>query len=219
MKGQLFLKYTLLLICSLFVVSSYAQNDDPPTLPSDPEGITDYLPLTLISFSAALKGGTAQLYWQTSNEINVNSFTLERSADAVQYQAIGSVLAKNNIANSYDFADNVAIQNVAYYRLKMIDKDGSFQYSATVVVKNESISKLSFYPNPAKSFVTVVHGTPSGTASLSITDIIGRKIQVVVVNSGTQQTSFVLNSIIKPGMYMLQYTDAKGIQTLQLMKP
>jgi hypothetical protein len=217
MKGQLFNKIVLLLVCSFLVASTFAQ-EDPPTLPNDPDGITDYLPLTLLSFSSALKNGSAQLYWHTSNEVNVNSFTVERSADAVQYKGVGSVPAKNNLANSYDFADNIAIQNVAYYRLKMIDKDGSFQYSTTAVVKNGTISKLSFYPNPAKNVVTVVHGTPSGTASLFITDIIGRKIQTVVVFSDAQQTSFALNSTIKPGMYVLQFIDDRGTQTLQLLK-
>ncbi len=218
MKGQLFLKTTLLLVCSLFVVSSYAQNDDPPTLPNDPEGITDYLPLTLISFSATLQNSTTQLYWKTTNEVNVRNFSIEKSNDGINFNAIATVNAYNNLVNNYEFTDKSAIEQVAYYRLKMIDKDGSFQYSFIITLKSKVSNRLSLYPNPANNFVTVVHGTPIGNASLSVIDIIGRKLQTVMINSNVQQTSFTLNTVIKAGTYVLQYVDNRGVQNLQLVK-
>lgn len=218
MKGQLFLKTTLLLVCSLFIVSSYAQNDDPPTLPNDPEGITDFLPLTLVSFSATLQNSTTQLYWKTTNEVNVRNFSIEKSNDGINFYAIATVNANNNPVNNYEFTDNSAIQQVAYYRLKMIDKDGSFQYSFIITLKSKVSNRLSVYPNPANNFVTVVHGTPNGNASISVIDIVGKKLQTILIKSNVQQTSFTLNTVIKAGTYVLQYVDEKGAQNLQLIK-
>jgi hypothetical protein len=218
MKGQLFLKTTLLLVCSLFIVSSYAQNDDPPTLPNDPEGITDFLPLTLVSFSATLQNSTTQLYWKTTNEVNVRNFSIEKSNDGINFYAIATVNANNNLVNNYEFTDNSAIQQVAYYRLKMIDKDGSFQYSFIITLKSKVSNRLSVYPNPANNFVTVVHGAPIGNASISVIDVVGKKLQTILINSNVQQTSFTLNTVIKAGTYVLQYVDEKGVQNLQLIK-
>lgn len=218
MKCQLFLKTTLVLVCSLFLASSSAQSDDPPTLPNDPEGITDYLPLNLISFSAALQGGSAQLFWKTTNEVNVSNFRIERSSDGVNFHGIATVNAYNNLANNYSFTDNSTIENVVYYRLKMIDKDGSFQYSFIILLKNKTSNRLSMYPNPASTLVTIVHGLPQGKATLSVKNIAGIKLQTIAVNSNVQQTSFALSNALKAGNYLLQYTDESGTKTLFFIK-
>lgn len=218
MKGQLFLKTILLTVCSLFIVSSYAQNDEPPTLPNDPEGITDYLPLALVSFSATSQNGSTQLYWITTNEVNVSNFSVEKSNNGISFNSIATVNAYNNLVNNYAFTDNSATEDVAYYRLKMIDKDGSFQYSFIIVIKSKASNRLSIYPNPATSNITIVHGVPQGKATLSVINIAGLKLQTIAVNANVQQTSFALSNTLKPGNYLLQYSDEGGIKTLFFIK-
>ena len=199
MKGQLFLKTTLLLVCSLFIVSSYAQNDDPPTLPNDPEGITDFLPLTLVSFSATLQNSTTQLYWKTTNEVNVRNFSIEKSNDGINFYAIATVNANNNPVNNYEFTDNSAIQQVAYYRLKMIDKDGSFQYSFIITLKSKVSNRLSVYPNPANSQLTVSATGVEGSTEIRITDVFGKVVYTEEVN-GTKKVDV---SELKNGVYLV----------------
>lgn len=217
MKAQVIYKIALLLVCSCFVASTYAQ-DDPPTLPDDPEGVTDYLPLKLVSFSASMQGSSAQLSWKTTNEVNVNNFVIEKGTDGKNFQEIATVAADNNLVNDYAFTDNSLVDNATYYRLRMVDKDGSYQYSFIILLKSKTSNSLSMYPNPATSLVTIVHGLPQGKASLIITNVTGIKLQVIAVNANVQQTSFALSNNLKPGNYLLQYSDEGGSKTLFFTK-
>ncbi len=217
MKGQLLYKILLFLVCSCFVTLTFAQ-DEPPTLPNDPENVTDYLPLTLISFSASLQSGNTELFWNTANEVNMRNFLLERSTDGKIFSAITSVLAENKATNNYSFIDNNAIQDIVYYRLKMNNMDGSYQYSFIINIKNKTKASISIYPNPAINYVTVTHDISTSVASLLIFNTLGKKVQTTAVASGTQQTSFTLNNNLIPGIYLLQFINDKGVQTLQFMK-
>ncbi len=101
---------------------------------------TGLLPVTLINFSAKNNNDKIDLQWQVASEINVSHYTIERSSDDQSYESIGQ-LAANDLANiqvNYNFADNFPLKGNNYYRLVMIDKDGTFTYSktASAVVNN-----------------------------------------------------------------------------------
>jgi hypothetical protein len=70
--------------------------------------------------------------WNTAREINVKDFTIERSNNATHFISIGQVAATN--AAGYSFADQNPLSGVSYYRLKIMDKDGSFKYSKIVTI-------------------------------------------------------------------------------------
>src|SRR2546425_4467281 len=51
-----------------------------------------------------------------------------RSIDSRNFSAIGNVIAGNNSnTNNYSFTDILPLQGKAYYRLKMIDRDGQYR--------------------------------------------------------------------------------------------
>ena len=100
------------------------------------------LPLDLLSFTGNLQNNnTVLLNWKTENEINTSHFVIERSTDGIRYSGIGNVTAngRNNAGGSfnYSFTDNDAVNQSSqrlYYRLKMVDIDGSLKYSNIVSV-------------------------------------------------------------------------------------
>ncbi|WP_146202213.1 hypothetical protein [Dyadobacter jejuensis] len=99
------------------------------------------LPVTLISFTATkVSGGaersTALLIWQTSSEVNSDRFDIERSQDGKKWSSIGNVAAGGDKSSNtnYSFIDKTPTYDRTrpgenLYRLKMIDKDGTFAYS------------------------------------------------------------------------------------------
>jgi hypothetical protein len=93
------------------------------------------LPVTLIDFTAkASNEKTVALQWQVSSEINVSHYTIERSSNGQDFENVGD-LKSNNLANiqiNYNFSDNFPLQGINYYRLVMVDNDGTFKYSKTV---------------------------------------------------------------------------------------
>jgi hypothetical protein len=74
----------------------------------------------------------SQLQWSTGVEDNFQMFVIERSADARNFFTVGQVNAKGSYSQ-YDFSDtsplDQANSRLFYYRLKMVDRDGTYRYS------------------------------------------------------------------------------------------
>ncbi|MGG7664456.1 T9SS type A sorting domain-containing protein [Dyadobacter sp. BHUBP1] len=107
------------------------------------------LPVTLTRFTAVTEGKTALLAWATTEETNSDRFEIERSADGKKWAMIGSVAStgESKVLVNYTFTDNTPLSGENLYRLKMVDKDDTYAYSAirNVEMKGEAIRP---YPNP-----------------------------------------------------------------------
>ncbi len=177
--------------------------------------ITGSLPVTLLSFKAHAQENTALLTWQTTEELNTSHFEIQRSADARAWQAIGAIAAKGG---SYTFTDNSPfdyaqepplstfnskLSTLAYYRLKMIDMDGSFAYSRIEAVWFDKVNDgltVRIYPNPAHRGKVIVElpGTHQEPAYIQIFDLLGRELYTI------SDCSTGLNvSHWTPGIYLL----------------
>lgn len=153
------------------------------------------LPLQLLSFTGNLANNKVALKWTTSNELNVNNFVVEKSADGISFSQIAVVTANNTLAlNYYDVMDNTSVQAINYYRLKMIDKNGSVNYSNVVTVSQNLSVGLKVYPNPASSTVTISHQSLLN-AVIEIVTADGRKILAQKVLANTTQTSIDVNAL------------------------
>ncbi|HVX25908.1 MAG TPA: T9SS type A sorting domain-containing protein [Parafilimonas sp.] len=111
--------------------------------------------IALKDFSAAPAGsGTIKLSWQAVSAVNNNYFSIERSSDS---HFNGNEIAKiySNGEQSYAYTDNTPLQGANYYRLKQVDKDGSFSYSNVVAVTLQNETSITTYPNPAKNILHI----------------------------------------------------------------
>jgi glucose/arabinose dehydrogenase len=94
------------------------------------------LPVKLVTFSGNREAQSVTLNWRTSEEENFNRFEMEYSSNASQFSKVGTIQSQSSEKGSaYTFSHAPALQGTAYYRLKMIDNDGSFAYSRIVTVK------------------------------------------------------------------------------------
>ena len=136
------------------------------------------LPLTLLQLQANNNGSAVQLQWQTTQEENTASFSIERSADGSSFTAIGSVAAANtSFKNNYAYTDAQPVTNTGFYRLKMIDIDGKFTYSHIVSVRRDNNAvALLISPNPATN-ILYVQATGNEPVTIQITDMNGRILQ------------------------------------------
>jgi Secretion system C-terminal sorting domain len=111
------------------------------------------LPITLNEFDAKAENCTSVLNWKTSNETNLSKYEIESSSDGVVFTAVGTVKPNaSNTTGQYQFSWNQKAGK-AYYRLKIIDKDASVNYSKIIpVTSNCSDKKLvQLYPNPVNT--------------------------------------------------------------------
>lgn len=142
-------------------------------------------PVKLLSFTGELKRFGTELNWKTLNEVNAEKFEVQKSINsAAEFIAIGSVKSKGNSVNemNYQFVDAAVQKGANYYRLKTVDKDGSFEYSPIVSVKvNEAIKSLSVYPNPVKNELVVIS---SARANTQLIDANGKIVRMLQLNAG-----------------------------------
>jgi hypothetical protein len=98
----------------------------------------------------------ATLQWTANNALNFARFDVERSTDGITFTALGS-LKYNKLSSSYIYPDKLNKGGHYYYRIKMVDIDGKYSYSPVVnaVITCTGAAKVSVYPNPATSNVSV----------------------------------------------------------------
>jgi endoglucanase Acf2 len=135
------------------------------------------LPVTLISFTGEKNNNSSLLLWQTSSELNVENFEIERSYDGIHFVQIGSQDAKGNSTKllDYSFTDTNPMYGTNYYRLKIMDIDGKYSYSTIIAINFGDTKEVYLFPNPADNVLYVsVPVTESYT--ISIYDNIGQEV-------------------------------------------
>ena len=116
-------------------------------------------PIELISFTGEVQVRGNLLKWATASELDNDYFTIERSTDGYNFEAITFVSAEGSSLTTlrYEFLDKQALNGVSYYRLLQTDFDGTTTVSATITLKrNEADFGFNdIYPVPANDFVEV----------------------------------------------------------------
>ena len=161
------------------------------------------LPVTLVEFRAESQGLDALLSWRTASEVQNSHFVVERSFDARQFVAVGTVPGQGGAA-TYRFVDRnlgALTKGRVYYRLQQVDTDASTTYSPVQVVTFGSPAaavRVRVYPNPATS---ELHATlPAAGASLVVYTSTGQP----VLQARTDTTEATLQVADLPdGSYML----------------
>ncbi len=167
--------------------------------------LSGLLPLHLLNFSAGKQTGYNKLQWVTTNEVNTNHFIIERSADGSSFITIGTVAARSDGNNNYSYNDNTVNNSKVYYRLKMVDNNGSFTYSNIVFIKNDGKNAVTIYPNPAADIVNINLGSSTLTNSEArLFDANGRLLKSIQLKSTTQQIDI---SNLANGLYILKLED------------
>jgi|ERR1700722_7037843 len=177
-------------------------------------GTASPLPVVLGSFSASLTTDNAVLVaWTTEQEVNSSYFSVERSSNGSDFTDVGTVSAKGNsaIASTYSFTDNSAQNGVNYYRLKMVDLDGSYVYSQVSVVNSEVVQNVKVFPNPASNYIYITLGGSVPTSSVRLIDLNGKILQEQRLNSTTLNNTISMPvSNYAHGIYILQAIKADG---------
>lgn len=110
-------------------------------------------PLDLLSFDATNADASTHLEWKTANEEDTERFLIERSTDGRTFEAIGQTPAAGYSAPGqevvYFYEDAAPPSGQVYYRLLVVDLDGSEQYSDVVSVRHAAPeAAFEIYPNP-----------------------------------------------------------------------
>ena len=174
------------------------------------------LPVTITRFWETVDNCKALLQWTTASEQNSKHFEVQHSADGLIYTTLGIVPASGNSTTEKKYSYNYNLSNTTnYFRLVMVDINGSSKLSAIITVRNNCLNEIiTVHPNPVRNVVTVSGLT--GKNSIVIIDAIGRRVAVSQTANATEQLNL---SMLSPGNYTMQVLkDGTILQSVKLIK-
>ena len=162
----------------------------------------------LLDFKAKNKSNMVQLMWSTATEANSEKFIIERSADGQNWNAIGETPAANFSSTiiNYSFTDEFPFANKNYYRLKQIDFDQKYSFSAVLQISHQLNTEFNIYPNPATEFINIKGHTSAKDQYGIILDASGQYLQQLDLSDQHFFVQIPLSGWIA-GNYYLQIFD------------
>lgn len=172
------------------------------------------LPVTLLSFAGSKCSNAICLLWVTENEENFSKFELEKSADGRAFAYLADITARNTVGtNSYNSKDNNPFAGDNFYRLKIINTDGSSKYSQVIKISLHKPQLISVLPNPA-STILLVNGIENYT-QLQIVDLTGKTLLQKAIQKSQEEVD--VNSL-RAGLYFIKISNSTEFITLKFIK-
>lgn len=164
------------------------------------------LPVKLSSFVVTSENTTALLSWTTTEEANSSHFEIQHSPDAKSWKEIGRIKS-NGTSNSlqrYGFTHAAPSGGINYYRLKMTDLDGSFDFSMIKSLEFPRQTTTEVFPNPARDMFSIRSDNWEQVTGVALYNGIG----VAAYRSGNRPEKEIKTGNLAPGMYILKITRA-----------
>lgn len=180
--------------------------------------VSNALPVNLIGFDGWEKEKGAFLSWSAAGNNQLDYFLLERKNLNGNFSIIHRIKSSGLAANShYEYFDMFSQDGDVFYRLKLVDKDGSFRYSPVVIVKHKLQAGFKIFPNPAASTVTVVHAEGEEQADMQVVNAAGQIVYRQSVMSGARQSTINVQSL-KAGLYNVVVKSKSKIRVAGFIK-
>lgn len=180
------------------------------------------LPVTLGFFDVQNVNCSAELKWKVTEARNFSHFEVERSSDArvfnvvarVDYDAAQATYSFNDTPFS---SESVPVKNY-YYRLKQVDNDETFEYSAIRSIQAGACDArlaVDFFPNPSQDEMNVRSFSP--VKKIEIFTLEGKRVYQAMPMTG--QTEIKVNvQAFAQGMYIVNVVNAEGKYSSKLLK-
>jgi len=179
--------------------------------------VAGVIPVKLSSFTVQKINSTVKLNWTTTQEINSKEFIVERSVNGTTWSAIATIPAagNSNVILNYSTIDNAPAKGINFYRIRQVDLNAKFDYSATRSVLFNSAVEVLVTPNPATSLVNIyIDKTNNNIANIQLIDAAGK----IIRNIYADQPSIQINtSGIERGLYFVKVIEAGNVTTSKLL--
>lgn len=169
------------------------------------------LPVRMFETAAILNGTNVYVNWRTDNEVNTSRFYVERSTDNINFVTIAETAAAGNFSGIKNYSiqdDGRGIKgNVVYYRIKLVDLNGSITYSNKAIVTISGITNVTVWPNPFVENISVSYYSDVNTKALvKLMDAAGKLVVQMPANvyKGLNQINIGSLSKLHSGIYFVK---------------
>jgi hypothetical protein len=177
------------------------------------------LPIVLKDFKASLSGGQVNLDWLVENNEDGDYFEVQKSGDGNQFGTFTTIFA-NNHNTKYSASDN-ANSMVTYYRLRIVNLDGTVSFSKVVAIKTSvQSSALQVRGTTIGQVLTFTYDTPETfQTQVQVYSLNGAKVQAanMSMNKGEGQYSLDISKL-SAGMYVISVAQGNARQAVKFIK-
>lgn len=175
----------------------------------------------ILNFSGKKEGNTAKLFWSIDNSLEYVSFQVERSTDGLSFETAGTIKAVDNPGKyNFSFIDKNMLPGTGYYRIKILQNDGSVLYTKTIAIANTSFNNdYIVTPNPASEFIIIKGIADREVVDIKIYDANGKLIKKLMqqIISGNNNLQISVQELITGNYFVEIHKADKSSYTKQIV--
>lgn len=178
------------------------------------------LPVELSEFSVTINNHFVDISWITLTEEDNDFFTVERSADGINFEEIGYINGAGNSTKkiSYSFTDKSPYKGISYYRLRQTDFDGDMEVFEIKAVHYTAIDRLELYPNPVirgNELRVVTGAMDEEIIFVEIIDQAGHLISATSKDGA--YSNITIGTDMNPGIYFLKISSGSIVKLKRII--
>ncbi|HKP32146.1 MAG TPA: T9SS type A sorting domain-containing protein, partial [Chitinophagaceae bacterium] len=153
-----------------------------------------------------------KLTWSVSDEVNVSRYEIEKSEDGISFIKVAALPAVRLPSYAYN---DYSPAEINFYRLKMVDMDGSEKKSSVIRVIIPRKSDCEIYPNPVSRRMFIECGVEFFGGELLMFDEEGRQVKQMRISSGLTSIDC---SALKKGIYYVFCRKGQSVKWKMIWK-
>jgi hypothetical protein len=198
-----------------YIVSQTLMDSCGTTYATDTVTITQYAACEVLAgkpynFNARLQGKSGMISWNSDSEEGIAYFQVERSANGIDYTAVGGRISPRSSGAYSEQDDLVNFRSTeVFYRLKYVGSGGQVFYTNAIrlFIRRNNGFELVVSPNPATNLFRINFiSDRNQTAEINVTNSIGSVVyrSIEQVNTGINEWMVTEAAKWSPGQYVIQ---------------
>jgi hypothetical protein len=191
-------------------IGNWTGNDDPAPAENAANALValgNLLPVEMMYFRGRSQKSGNLLSWATANQVGFSHFEIEHSKNGLDFELLETIEGTSNTydKSSYDYLDSKSKFRDNYYRLKVVDLDGRYEYSNIIYIRSDQKDyHISVNPNPASNFLNIgLDGTLDEELTLELLRLDGALLQSITLREG-DSFKYMDISNVPNGIYILK---------------
>ncbi len=174
------------------------------------------LPIYLTQFSISKSNASNLLQWTTSSDAGNLGYNVQVSTDGASFTTIKYVPVQNqNQGSNYTYAHFNTAQGRLYYRLQVVQANGSVLYSKTLSISNSPKHNLELIPNGSLNTYSI-SATVASKSIIKVYNSQAQYITTINLPAGSSTTSLDMSKY-HPGIYVVQLITNGSTQVAKII--
>lgn len=172
------------------------------------------LPLELLDFQVLNKGAENEIRWKAAHDDHISAYILEKSENAVEFTELGTVdLSPASGVMDYAISDPLPGNEITYYRLSALEKNGNRKFYNTVSFENKAAEWIGVaYQNGDELIVQLRGDVPAGS-KINLYDLSGNMLADLTVSRNRE---VIPVGHFANGIYSVRITSPDKAQNIKI---